>query len=180
MRISSGIYKGRALILPKAGVKPTSDKVRQAVMNIIQNSIRGSRFLDLYSGSGAIGIEALSNGASFVCFVENSDKNYAILKKNLESIVTDKEIYKTIKHNVLKIDEVLSDASMGKFDIIFADPFYNDTEFHFEELYNACMSFLKQKGIFIMEHSSRQDFSGVAYFYAKKIYGDTALSIYKK
>lgn len=181
MKIASGLYKSKPLIVPKSGVKPTSDKVRQAVMNILLNGetgLRGARFLDLYCGTGAVGLEALSNGASFVCFVENASKLYMILKKNIESMVEDPDSYRTIKHNAIQLDETFLDA--GSFDIIFADPFYAEAGGHYDELYKKAMLFLREGGVFILEHSSKKTFKTFPYFRDQKIYGDTSLSLFIK
>lgn len=185
MKISSGLFKSKPLVVPKSGVKPTSDKVRQAVMNILLNGetslgagLRGARFLDLYCGTGAVGLEALSNGAAFVCFVENASKLYMILKKNIESMVDDPDCYRTIKHNAIQLDETFLDA--GSFDIIFADPFYAEAGNHYDELYKKAMLFLREGGVFILEHSSRKTFRAFPFFRDQKIYGDTSLSIFVK
>ncbi len=180
MRISSGIFKGRTLLLPRTGIKPTSDKVRLAVMNITRNIINGARFLDLYCGSGAIGIEALSNGASFACFVEDAPRNYILLKKNLESIVGDNSKYRHIKHNVLHLGDLLKESPDNSFDIIFADPFYRDAEFHFDELYDISIILLKNNGLFILEHGNKNSFSEYPGFISEKHYGDTILSLFSK
>jgi 16S rRNA (guanine966-N2)-methyltransferase len=181
MKIASGLFKSKPLMVPKSGVKPTSDKVRQAVMNILQNGstgLRGSRFLDLYSGTGAVGLEALSNGASFVCFVENAPKLYMILKKNIESMVEDPSVYRTIKHNAVQLDESFLDRD--SFDIIFADPFYAEAENHYDELYKRAMSFLRPGGIFILEHSSKKTFGDFPGFREQKTYGDTSLTLFTR
>lgn len=176
MKISSGIYKGKSLIVPKSGIKPTSDKVRQAVMNILQNSIKHSHFLDLFCGTGAVGIEALSNGADFTCFIENSSKNYIILKKNLETIVQEKIKYKTIKHNAFQLNSELMEGNT--FDIIFADPFYKDLNIYFDELYSSAFPLLRKNGIFILEHGNKENFMDYPFFSSLKNYGDTSLSIF--
>ena len=180
MKIASGIYKGKSLIVPKSGVKPTSDKVRQAIINILQNELPNARFLDLYSGTGAVGIEALSNGAAFACFVENAGRVYSVLKKNLEIIVGDKTRYQTIKHNATQLSIKLFGESYHPFDIIFADPFYEDTDYQFDDLYTEAMVFLKDGGLFMIEHGQKEDFSSFGGFKARKVYGDTILSIFQK
>ena len=178
MRVSSGIYKGREINVPRSGVKPTSDKVRQAIMNILQNRIRGIRFLDLYCGTGSVGIEALSCGASYSVFVEDSNRVYRFLKQNLDEIIGDKSIYKTYCHNALNLSEILN--SNENFDVIFADPFYRDADDHFEDLYKSAIPFLNTDGIFIIEHGSRTDFSSFPLYSGSRDYGDTHLSIFEK
>jgi 16S rRNA (guanine966-N2)-methyltransferase len=180
MKITAGYYKGQNILVPKFGVKPTTDKVRQALFNALQPRINGSRFLDLYCGTGAIGIEALSNGAAFVCFVENASRVYQVLKKNLESIVADKSSYMTLKHNSLSLQELFLEKNFKPFDIIFADPFYADADEHFEDLYHLALSFLTSNGIFILEHGNKTSFKDYPSFLEEKKYGDTVLTLFSK
>ena len=73
MRISGGEFRGRVLSVPKGlDVRPTQDRVREALFSMLQNDIRGARFLDLFAGSGSVGLEALSRGAETVAFVEHA------------------------------------------------------------------------------------------------------------
>jgi 16S rRNA (guanine966-N2)-methyltransferase len=178
MKIAAGIHKGKSLQVPKSGIKPTSDKTRQAVMNILQNDLKGSRFLDLYAGTGAMGIEALSNGAVFACFIESAGRTYSILKNNLETIIADKTLYRTIKHNVTQLTAEILDEK--PFDIVFADPFYKDSTDHFEDIYKIAMEFMQSHGIFIFEHGDKSDFSGFPGFQSRREYGDTSLTIFRK
>lgn len=180
MKIASGRFKGQSLIVPKFGVRPTSDKVRQAVMNILHPRLSGARFLDLYCGTGAVGIEALSNGAGFACFVEHAGRVYTILKQNLETIVQDRSLYSTIRQNVLNLKEHFHPETFPKFDIIFADPFYRDADDHFEDLYHQAVEFLSPGGIFILEHGNKNSFSDYPLFQETKHYGDSVLSIFIK
>ena len=87
MRITGGEFGGRNLKVPKTdAIRPTQDRVREALFNIIQCEIAGADFLDLFAGSGAVGLEALSRGAKSVTFVEANRKHIAILKENLGSL----------------------------------------------------------------------------------------------
>ena len=87
MRITGGEFGGRNLKVPKTdAIRPTQDRVREALFNIIQCEIAGADFLDLFAGSGAVGLEALSRGAKSVIFVEANRKHIAILKENLGSL----------------------------------------------------------------------------------------------
>ena len=87
MRIISGLFKGRRLTAPNGlTIRPTPDKVKGAIFNIIGERIIESSFLDLFAGTGAIGIEALSRGAREVIFVDNSIKAINIIKENLQKI----------------------------------------------------------------------------------------------
>ncbi|MEJ5283930.1 MAG: 16S rRNA (guanine(966)-N(2))-methyltransferase RsmD [Brevinematia bacterium] len=180
MKVISGIYKGKEILVPKSGIRPTSDKVKQSIINILQPRLAGSRFLDLFAGTGAIGIEALSNGASFACFVENNHKSYIILKKNLENIVADKSNYETIKHNATQLVDLLISKNIEPFDIIFADPFYDDISWIFDNLIALIEKFLKNDGVFILEHRNKESFDYHKFFVEKRNYGDTTLSIFQK
>ena len=87
MRITGGEFGGRNLKVPKSDtIRPTQDRVREAVFNIIQFEVPGSDFLDLFAGSGAVGLEALSRGAKSATFVEANRRHLATLKENLEAI----------------------------------------------------------------------------------------------
>lgn len=84
MRIAGGEFGGRILKVPKSGaVRPTQDRVREAIFSIVQGEIAGAAFLDLFAGSGAVGLEALSRGASSVTFVESNRRHVAVLRENL-------------------------------------------------------------------------------------------------
>ena len=87
MRIIAGEYRGRILKRPKgAEVRPTQDRVREAIFNIIRERVPGSKVLDLYSGSGAFGIEALSRGALLSVFVDNNINCIKTIKSNLSAL----------------------------------------------------------------------------------------------
>ena len=86
MRVIAGSHRGRRLSGPEGtALRPTSDKVRQAIFSILGTQVFGSRFLDLYAGTGAVGIEALSRGATSVTFVESDPKAVQLLQKNLRA-----------------------------------------------------------------------------------------------
>ena len=87
MRITGGEFGGRNLKVPKSdAIRPTQDRVREALFNIIQFEVAGCEFLDLFAGSGAVGLEALSRGAKSVTFVESNRKHIAVLRENLGSL----------------------------------------------------------------------------------------------
>ena len=122
MRIIGGLYKSRALAeFPGEDVRPTSDRAREALFNILAMQTRGARVLDLFSGSGAVGIEALSRGASYVAFNDYSKASLAILKKNLATlkIPVGENVAVTNYDYTLCLDSVKI-----PFDIIFIDPPY--------------------------------------------------------
>ena len=118
-RILSGRWKGRALKVPKSA-RPTSSRAREALFDILQNDVAGSRFLDLFAGSGAVGLEALSRGASRAVFVE---KDSAALEANLSAFGAQPE-----EHELLREDARDAAATLSRrgetFDVVFADPPY--------------------------------------------------------
>ena len=91
MRITGGEFGGRNLKVPKSdAIRPTQDRVREALFNIIQFEVAGCEFLDLFSGSGAVGLEALSRGAKSVTFVERERRHLAVLGENLNMVLAAK------------------------------------------------------------------------------------------
>jgi len=86
MRITGGIYCRHEIKVPKVGCRPTQDMVREALFSILGARIANCRFLDLFAGSGAVGLEALSRGAESVCWVESNRRTLALLKGNVERI----------------------------------------------------------------------------------------------
>lgn len=125
MRIIGGKFRGRTIEMPKV-IRPTSDKVREALFEILKNRINGSVFLDLYCGSGAMGIEALSRGAGRVSFVDSSPRNITIVRKNLTSLgLSDVSCFNIYKKDALKVLLDFKESGL-KFDIIFLDPPYHN------------------------------------------------------
>ena len=120
MRIVGGKYRGRNLVAFDGDkIRPTSDKVRESVFNILQFGLSGADFLDLFSGSGAMGIEALSRGVNSVTFNDFSRDSLALLKKNLAKVKVedDFEVVNSDAVNFVK-------NTKETFDIIFLDPPY--------------------------------------------------------
>ena len=120
MRIVGGIYKGRTLLEFKGqDVRPTSDMARESLFNILQFKIAGKTFLDLFCGTGAVGIEALSRGAKKVVFNDLSRESVSLTKKNLEKIGNPQN---TVVYNRSGQDFHL--ATSEKFDFVFIDAPY--------------------------------------------------------
>ncbi len=121
MRVITGSARGRKLkALSGEAVRPTGDRVKEAVFSIIQFELEGRRFLDLFAGSGQMGIEALSRGAAFALFIEKDREAYAIIKENLAHTKLEESA------RVLNSDALaFLQTSDSLFDIIFIDPPYN-------------------------------------------------------
>ena len=118
MRIIAGKYRGRVLAEFRGqDIRPTSDRVKESLFQILSGKLIGARVLDLFCGSGALGIEALSRGASYVVFNDFSRESLAVCKKNLAAVKEEGELH------ALDFRACLLSVS-GKFNIIFSDPPY--------------------------------------------------------
>jgi len=125
MRITGGQYCGRILKVPNSdAIRPTQDRVRESVFNIIQCEIGGKSFLDLFAGSGAVGLEALSRGAVSATFVEQNRKHLAVLNENINLLCRPQPITSTSSVVASEVYKWLSSYSGPGFDIAFADPPY--------------------------------------------------------
>ena len=123
MRVIAGSAGGIRLAVPKRGVRPTMDRVKAAIFSSLGDAVVGARVLDLFAGSGALGIEALSRGASSVVFVESDRQSVGIIEGNLAKTklkgqVRHQDVFDFLRH--------ASGAEM--FDIVFADPPYEKTD----------------------------------------------------
>jgi 16S rRNA (guanine966-N2)-methyltransferase len=122
VRIIAGLYGGRRLVAPKGLIaRPTQDRVREAWFSILGAEVEEARVLDLFAGSGALGLEALSRGAEFATFVEKARPSLEALEKNIVALDVTTQV-KVVKGDALKFVQGL-DA--GAFDLAFADPPYD-------------------------------------------------------
>jgi 16S rRNA (guanine(966)-N(2))-methyltransferase RsmD len=178
VRIISGRFKSRHLKgTPPAGIRPTSDKLRETVFNILGPRVDGAVFLDGCAGMGAVGIEAISRGASFVYFVDQSRKACQIIRENLKSLEVEQGF------EILEIDFSRAlDRVKTKFNIAFVDPPYER-----EDIYEACLSkfgsapLLAEDGLLIIEHSKRKELPDTVGNIRKirsLVQGDAALAFY--
>jgi len=152
MRVIAGIYKGRRLkTLEGLSVRPTSDRMRETLFNILAPRIEGARFADVCAGSGAIGIEALSRGAGLVTFIESSLKAARIISENLRNCGIGWEDYRVINRDVIRALKNLA-SEKAQFDIIYFDPPYDS------DIYTSVMwliaknDLLAEGGALIVEH----------------------------
>lgn len=119
MRVIAGSFKGRRLVCPKGkDVRPTTDKVKEAMFGALQFDLPGAKVLDAFSGTGALGIEALSRGAEHADFVEKDPDSLRALKENLSAVSP--ESYTLFKGDIFKLI-----PRLGKYDIVLLDPPYD-------------------------------------------------------
>lgn len=157
MRITSGIYRGRNLWAPPdLSTRPTQDRVREAVFSMIQFELQGKSFLDLFAGTGAVGMEAVSRGAASATLVECAPKAIAAIEKNLALIGRPPAI-NAIRRDVFQF-LTASAQSNAQYDFIFADPPYELLEKHSPVEWAASLP-LAPDGMFILEAraSTRMD-----------------------
>ena len=121
MKVIAGKYKNRNInFLSNEKTRPTASVVREALFSKIQFGLEGATFLDLFAGSGSVGIEALSRGAKKVVFVEKDRRNFEIIKSNLENCKINKENYELIFSDYISA----LGRMVEKFDFVYLDPPY--------------------------------------------------------
>ena len=185
MRVIAGTHRSRQLSAPRGtATRPTSDRLRETLFNILQPRIEGARFADLYAGTGAVGIEALSRGAAHVWFSENAAPALASLRENLKSLKI------TRNHTIEDRGTGAALQQLTKLptpiDIVYIDPPYES-----EAEYESTLSFLGSargrqtlapNAIVIAEHSSKSKLParyGALEHYRLLKQGDAALSFYR-
>jgi 16S rRNA (guanine(966)-N(2))-methyltransferase RsmD len=180
-RVIAGARKGFKLAtLNSPFVRPTTDRVKQVIFNVLTPVISDSSALDIFSGTGGLGIEALSRGARSVVFVEYNDKVCAALIANLRKtgFLERSEVIQLEAKRALKLL-----ARRGvQFDLIFADPPYEAVDAEATLASVAEHDLLKTHGWLALEHSSRKEFvnqAGALILRTRKIHGDTAISFYQ-
>ena len=182
MRIIGGEYKSRSIAMPRGvEMRPTQDKVREALFNIL-GDINGKKTLELFAGSGAFGIEAISRGAESVTFVDNNFRCIQTIKSNLKSLgVPDS------KHNIIRADALKFPAKLAhsreKYDIIFMDPPY------YRDMAKKCLinvdayDIVAPVGLVLVEHFKKDALDAELerfVFVDERRYGDTVITILRK
>jgi 16S rRNA (guanine(966)-N(2))-methyltransferase RsmD len=181
IKICAGAYKGRKLKVYDGGeVRPTTDQLRQSIFNILLNrmylDLSDHQVLDLYAGTGGLGIEAISRGADFCHFVERDAKTASILVQNINSIDGLSAKTKVYPQDCLMF---LQQAKAQSFDLLFCDPPYKAKN-SIEILKKLSQSnALKEDGVVVFEHLSKDEFEvdGDWHLYLRRSYGDSSISI---
>jgi len=180
MRIVGGKYRGHGLIAPKGmATRPTTDRARESLFNIIANRVDfdGLRVLDLFAGTGALGLEAISRGAGFGLFVEKSAKARASIGTNIESVrLTDKT--KVLNRNATRLGTI---GSFEPFDLVFADPPYSKGlgEQAAQTLLEG--QWLNPEAVFVLEDNSQAFPASLNGFVLcdQREFGDTSIGIFQ-
>ena len=182
MRIIGGEFRSRLIEMPKGvEIRPTQDKVRQAIFNVLGN-VAGTNVLELFAGSGAFGIEAISRGAKYVTFVDNNSMCIKTMTKNLESLNVPDSKYELIWANALSVFPRMEKEG-NKYDLIFLDPPY------YKNIARKCLSnidaydILSPRSLVVIEHFKKDSLAldlNTLVFEKEKQYGDTLISIFRK
>jgi 16S rRNA (guanine966-N2)-methyltransferase len=179
LRITGGIHRGRRLRSSGgAGLRPTSDRVRSAIFSILgQDAAEGARVLDLYAGTGALGLEALSRGAAQADFVEASARRCQQIREHLREL----SLAEKGKVYAGRVERVLASLS-GGYDLVLADPPYE------MDSWDSLMALLNEGGLLnedcfvVVEHRHDTELAGEygkLFLVTRRRYGDTAVSIYR-
>jgi 16S rRNA (guanine966-N2)-methyltransferase len=171
MRVAGGNKKGQRLKVPGKGIRPTKSIVREAIFNIIRNRIKGTKILDIFAGSGALGIESLSRGAAHCVFIE---KRIKTLTENIEKMLLNDHaeiIRSDYRTGLIRIKK-------RNFDIIFLDPPYHENHINRALALIFSHKLLCNDGMIIAEHSPNKhiDLPNGLMIFKKKRYGDTAVT----
>ena len=182
MRITGGVLCGRRVAAPRGGSRPTQDRVREAFFAVLGERVEGARFLDLYAGSGAVGIEAWSRGAGAVCWVENGRRALEILRRNVRELCGG-------EGRISGSDSLRFLAAAQKeqgFDVIFADPPYakRGERPRTGAILDAVAGggALRDGGVVIVEvrAGGEEDSANGWRLAGRRRYGDTALEFYQR
>ena len=186
MRIIAGQYRGRVLKSPPSmQIRPTSDRLRETLFNVLAPRMTDARFLDLCAGSGAIGIEALSRGAAFVTFVDRSRKMCGLVEANLDLVGVPEDQTEVVMSEAA--DHLRRTAARGlpaPYDIIYFDPPYATDYLPVLELFGAhAPTLLAPDGVLVIEHHHKnalKDATGRLRRWRILKQGDSALSFYER
>jgi 16S rRNA (guanine966-N2)-methyltransferase len=185
MRIIAGQYRSRPLkSLPGDATRPTSDRVRETLFNVLHamRPLDGTVFMDLFAGTGAVGVEALSRGARQVYFVEQAKKAAGVIRNNLRALGI-RDGFEVIEREANPALRLLDSAAVRS-DFVFLDPPYAEAE-----AYEDTLSFLSQsrlltpESVVIAEHDKRSDLAegyGALTRFRRLVQGDAALSFYRR
>jgi len=181
MRVIGGAAKGRRLLAPKGqAVRPTADRVKESLFNILPRDFSGMKVLDLFAGTGNLSIEALSRGADHAVLVDSSERSVAVIKENLRRLgfATKTEVWLAPAARSLKVLARRKES----FDIIFLDPPYDQGLAKRSLAIIARCNLLGEAGTVCVEHSARealqQRYDSLK-LHDERRYGDTLLSFYK-
>jgi 16S rRNA (guanine(966)-N(2))-methyltransferase RsmD len=181
MRVIAGTLKGRRLKSPTwEGLRPTSDRLRETLFNILAPRIRGARVLDVFAGTGALGIEAMSRGASTVTFIEGDRRAHALIAENLAHCGLSNGCV-IIRASVARgLDALRADPAAVTFDIVLLDPPYDQRP---DAILTNMTASVAPGGLVVLEHARKQpapDTIPGLVRVRQVVSGDSMLSFYER
>ena len=175
MRVVAGTHGGRRLTAPRGdATRPTSDRVREALFSVLGESVRGARVLDLFAGSGALGIEALSRGAAEATFVDSAPAAIRAIRANLAALGIDAEV---IRADAFAASRTAR-AAARQYDLIFLDPPYRLAGRLAPGLTEAVGGMLAPGGLVVSESDRREPLALEIPLRDERRYGDTLIRIH--
>ena len=177
MRVVSGTARGCKLQpVPGMNTRPTTDRVKENVFNLVQEHVRGARVLDLFAGTGQLGIEALSRGAQSCDFVEHDRTAYGIVQKNVQTArVSDRAAL-----HCMEAARFVSGAERRQYDLIFLDPPYGGSVLEKTLLKIERFDILSSNGIIICESAVEDRFAHVFEVVRVRRYGATMITVLRR
>ncbi|MFN2536041.1 MAG: 16S rRNA (guanine(966)-N(2))-methyltransferase RsmD [Pseudonocardiaceae bacterium] len=182
VRIVAGVAGGRRLAVPPHGTRPTSDRVREAVFSTLQarRDLQGARVLDLYAGSGALGLEALSRGAAHVRFVESDRRAAAVVRRNVEALGLGGQGGSAVQVSIADVPVVLRGGADQPYDVVLADPPYALDDGALSAVLGALVSggWLAPAAVIVVERAARAlppAWPDGVFELTNRRYGDTAV-----
>jgi 16S rRNA (guanine966-N2)-methyltransferase len=148
MRIIAGIARGRQLSVPSSGTRPMTGRARESVFSILASRFDGARVLDLYAGSGALGLEALSRGAADAVFVEQDSTAARIIRDNIDRVGLGGAVIRRSLPGAIAAVE-------GRFDVIFVDPPYANSDGSVSDILEAMDESLSEDGVIVLHRQAR-------------------------
>jgi 16S rRNA (guanine966-N2)-methyltransferase len=174
VRVVAGAFKGRRIQAPKGRrTRPTADRVREALFSML-GDVSGARVLDLYAGSGALGIEALSRGACAVTFVDRDPRAVAAIRRNLDAVGAEQEV---LRGDAMRY---LGRAEAGSFDLVFLDPPYDSAGRLGDSLSERLPRILRERALIVTESHKRKPLELDLPLLRERIYGDTRIAVHRR
>jgi 16S rRNA (guanine966-N2)-methyltransferase len=169
---------------PSLETRPTSDRLRETLFNILAPRIKGARFLDLCAGSGAVGIEAISRGAAYATLVDQSRRMCALIEANLGELTVDENDVEIVNDEAAEFLLRRARKEAPPFDIVFFDPPYEaDYDVVLERLSDKSGMLLAADAIVVVEHHKKKELKeelGALHRYRTLKQGDSVLSFYER
>ena len=189
MRIIAGAAKGRKLDAPKSGTRPMTGRARESIFSILAQRIRDARILDLYAGSGSLGLEANSRGAAAAVFVERDRQAAATLERNIDRVGLGGTVRRTEVKQFLRADthSVRADtqflrAEPARYDVVFVDPPYSEDDEEVRRVLELIEPVLMPDGVVVLHRQIRSGVLPPEFLYTvdERRYGDAVITMMER